>query len=269
MEYAQFNNPQNVPALEIYHGTRFFITGEIQRVVRGEVSIDDAARLLAAHALRQRIATEEEFKNARHDPLTGLPTRLAFLEELEKHVNAYNELRKTLEGRPEDEYTDEEREKLQKASFGVLFIDLDDFKKKNDTYGHDVGDEILKEASSRLQRNVRQGHIAMPEGVQEQRNIEETDLAARYGGEELVGIIGGVRTEDELSVIGNRIITAFNEEPFSTASGPLPQTASIGGAIYIGGNVMDTLKLADQRVYGAKQQGKNVYSGKEIGPKST
>jgi two-component system cell cycle response regulator len=137
---------------------------------------------------------------------------------------------------------------VQRASLGgdpvaALLVDIDHFKRINDTFGHDVGDEVLKEFAVRLATNVR--------GI---------DLACRYGGEEFVVIMPDTELKDALR-IAERLRLHVAGSPFRAPglAEPLSVTISIGVACTEGaGDTQDALlKRADEAVYEAKAHGRN------------
>ncbi len=124
----------------------------------------------------------------------------------------------------------------------VLMMDIDHFKKVNDTHGHAVGDLVLKEFANRIGKNIR--------GV---------DLAARYGGEEFVVMMPETPT-DWAFMIGDRLRQEVCDNPFEvgTASGPLTVTVSIGvSTSYEGQPPSALLEAADKALYEAKASGRN------------
>ncbi|TNE60741.1 MAG: diguanylate cyclase, partial [Alphaproteobacteria bacterium] len=124
----------------------------------------------------------------------------------------------------------------------VLMMDIDHFKKVNDTYGHAVGDLVLKEFANRIAKNVR--------GV---------DLAARYGGEEFVVMMPETPT-DWAFMIGDRLRQEVAENPFEVGlpSGPLTITVSIGVATSDPSqSPSQLLEAADKALYDAKAGGRN------------
>jgi two-component system, cell cycle response regulator len=124
----------------------------------------------------------------------------------------------------------------------LLILDVDHFKAVNDTYGHDVGDQVLREVASRITTSLR--------GI---------DLSCRFGGEEFVAAFSGVDTERALQ-IADRLRRKIGEEPFSvhTERGPLTVTVSIGAATSHGGDTAESLlKRADNALYRAKKDGRN------------
>lgn len=124
----------------------------------------------------------------------------------------------------------------------VLMMDIDHFKKVNDTHGHAVGDLVLKEFANRIGKNIR--------GV---------DLAARYGGEEFVVMMPETPT-DWAFMIGDRLRQEVSDNPFEvgTASGPLTVTVSIGVSTSVEGQSPSALlEAADKALYEAKESGRN------------
>ncbi|MGE0847095.1 MAG: PleD family two-component system response regulator [Flavobacteriaceae bacterium] len=156
------------------------------------------------------------------DPMTGLYNR----RYMEGHMDTL--LAEALDrGRP----------------MSLLIMDIDFFKSVNDTYGHDVGDEVIKEFSHRLRRNTR--------GI---------DLACRYGGEEFVIVMPD--TDMSLAVrVAERVRRCIADEPFTVENGArkLEITTSVGVAgIENHEDTRETLlKRADQALYSAKRTGRN------------
>ncbi|HYD69177.1 PleD family two-component system response regulator [Azospirillum sp.] len=125
----------------------------------------------------------------------------------------------------------------------VLMFDIDHFKDVNDTWGHDVGDDVLKEVASRASRNLR-----------------TFDLVARLGGEEFVVILPD--TDDEAArIVAERLRTRIADAPFAVSApvGEIAVTVSVGVAV--GGRLGDTadnlIKRADAALYQAKRSGRN------------
>jgi two-component system cell cycle response regulator len=137
---------------------------------------------------------------------------------------------------------------VQRASLGgdpvaALLVDIDHFKRINDTFGHDVGDEVLKEFAVRLATNVR--------GI---------DLACRYGGEEFVVIMPDTELKDAIRIAERlRLHVAGSAFRAPGLAEPLSVTISVGVSCTEGeGDTQDALlKRADEAVYEAKAQGRN------------
>lgn len=131
--------------------------------------------------------------------------------------------------------------------FYAMMLDLDHFKKINDTHGHPVGDEVLREASKRFRRAIR-----------------DSDILGRYGGEEFVLLLIGV-TAQQAQIVAERLRKSIAISPFQTQSGPLAVTCSIGVAEAISPpesvtlDLQALLKEADIALYQAKQQGRDRF----------
>lgn len=130
-----------------------------------------------------------------------------------------------------------------KRPLSVLLMDIDHFKSINDTYGHLVGDEILREFSNRLTQTKR-----------------PDDLLCRYGGEEFVLILGETELTQAVE-IAERCREQIAVQPFASAEGNIPVTVSMGAAELLSTDEAITptglLKIADDRLYRAKQSGRN------------
>jgi len=127
----------------------------------------------------------------------------------------------------------------------LLILDLDHFKKVNDTYGHLVGDELLRQAASRLKTTVR-----------------EEDIFARFGGEEFCVVLSET-VKESARICAQRCLDVICDTPFTTASGEINCTVSIG----IGEtdkkvvSPEELIKLADDNLYRAKELGRNQIHG--------
>ncbi len=160
-------------------------------------------------------AQAELARQALSDPLTGLPNRLVLLDRL-THALALAD--------------------RQGTSVGVLFLDLDGFKEVNDTYGHERGDEVLRQVAARLSGAVREG-----------------DTAVRLGGDEFVVVCEQVAEPEQVRALRKRIGTLFHE-PFQVGSEQLSMHASIGMAVGSGGPAEVLLSQADAAMYRVKRQ---------------
>ncbi len=160
---------------------------------------------------------------ATHDALTGLPNRTLILDRVEQMLV---------------------RSRRNQTPVAALFVDLDNFKGINDTLGHDVGDELLKAVTSRLQGVVR-----------------ETDALGRLGGDEFVVIAEELSLAAGPELIAERLLEAL-KEPFKLAfeqETHLTVTASIGIAMGERASAEELLRDADIAMYRAKWDGRNRY----------
>lgn len=159
---------------------------------------------------------------AYHDALTDLPNRTLFNDRIQQAIR---------------------QAKRYAEQFGVLFLDLDNFKSINDSLGHAVGDQLLIEVSRRLSSSIR-----------------EYDTVARMGGDEFSILVTDIKKIDDLAELALHIIKQF-ELPFKVDNTDFFVTASMGIACYPqdGDNVADLLRYADSAMYFAKKSGGNTY----------
>jgi diguanylate cyclase (GGDEF)-like protein/PAS domain S-box-containing protein len=179
---------------------------------------DMSAQKDAETALRNK--EETIARMAYFDALTGLPNRALFMDRL---GNAIRNAKRSGNG------------------LAVIFIDLDDFKRVNDTMGHWAGDLLLKEVGDRIQRSVR-----------------DSDTLSRMGGDEFAVLIPSNKDAKEADIVGSRIIQAVRNRPFEINNVPHILTASIGIAIFPNNGRSDDelLKNADIAMYKSKYQTK-------------
>ena len=124
--------------------------------------------------------------------------------------------------------------------FGILFIDIDHFKNFNDTYGHDVGDDVLKFVANTFMANAR-----------------PFDLYGRWGGEEFIGIIHDINAKG-LELLGNRLRTLIENSYIIRENEKLYVTISIGATLINQNDTIDSLiKRADTLLYKSKAAGRN------------
>lgn len=159
---------------------------------------------------------------ATHDPLTGLANRTLFDTKLSKTI---------------------ENAEKSKTLFGIIFFDLDHFKKVNDTLGHEFGDFLLVQVANHLKKCTR-----------------EEDVVARLGGDEFAAIIENIDSIEPLEVIAKRCLDAIGTS--ITRDG---KTAHFGVSIGIasyptnGDTIREILNRADEAMYAAKKTGKGTY----------
>jgi diguanylate cyclase (GGDEF)-like protein len=167
-------------------------------------------------------------KDLIHDHLTGLKTRLFLTEESNVYLSAISNVTTT-----------KRKEWFGLKNISFLFIDIDYFKKINDTYGHAVGDTVLKKVSEVIIKNVREG-----------------DTVARWGGEEIVVMLLGAN-EVDAKLKAEEIRKKIEKLRFELNVN-LKVTASIGVASAFGGMLCDELVgRADKALYKAKELGRN------------
>ena len=181
------------------------------------------ANVLGSAIERQR-SEEELSRQALHDPLTGLPNRALLVDRIELGLAGAR--------------------RSPDTSLVVQFIDLDNFKRINDTLGYDVGDELLRHVARRLQAVVR-----------------EEDTVARCGGDEFVVVTRLDQRLESPLVLAQRLVTELREA-FDIRAHHLFVTASVGIAIstHHHDNAKTLLRDADAAMYQAKDQGRDRYA---------
>ena len=159
---------------------------------------------------------------AYHDPLTGLPNRVLLEDRLQQAIA---------------------QAERSRGGLALVFLDLDNFKKINDSLGHAAGDALLKEVATRLRHCVR-----------------DSDTISRQGGDEFVLILREQSGAESCLPVLAKIMEML-QEPFFSEGNELSTSASIGVALYPqDGSDFDTLrKKADMAMYRAKEAGRNTY----------
>ena len=176
------------------------------------------------HRLRRSLVQINEQKDiiehqSTHDTLTGLPMLRLARDRWNKAIGIA---------------------KRERSKAAILFIDLDDFKAVNDTFGHDAGDYVLKSVAQRISESIR-----------------EVDTAARVGGDEFIVILNGINASKDASTVTEKIKSLI-PEPIIYNDIVINISASIGIAIYPehASNAGDLLKYADMAMYSLKKAGK-------------
>ncbi|MBN2752735.1 MAG: GGDEF domain-containing protein [Rhodospirillaceae bacterium] len=198
--------PSSFPSISLYKGWVFVVITAL--LLKVWLSAEETRRDIAEAKLQEISVT---------DALTGMRNRTAFIEHLEHAVHIAAR---------------------ENRHFGLLFIDVDNFKGVNDGHGHAIGDGLLCEVGNRIQATIR-----------------ASDIASRLGGDEFVIL---VRSSEDLTTLSTRILTAMHR-PFVIQDMPLAITVSIGMSRYPEhGTTADTLlHAADAAMYRAKAEGRN------------
>ncbi|MFZ5863119.1 MAG: EAL domain-containing protein [Nitrospirota bacterium] len=206
-------------------------------------SLDDAGKILGSRGIRRIAVTDHEQRvvgiltqtdilrgylsrvefKAFHDELTGLPNRALFFDRLNQATS---------------------RIPWHTRLVAVLFLDLDHFKRINDTLGHSVGDLLLQEVAARLLSCVRDG-----------------DTVARLGGDEFAIILADVAQTNDIAVLAQKVVDRFGK-PFRVGAHELFTSASIGISICPddGTDAESLLRKTDIAMYRSKEQGRNHYN---------
>jgi diguanylate cyclase (GGDEF)-like protein/PAS domain S-box-containing protein len=160
---------------------------------------------------------------ATHDFLTGLPNRVLLHDRI-THALALA--------------------KRQHRMFAVLTVDIDDFKKVNDTYGHGEGDRLLVEIANRIKGTLR-----------------DVDTVARFGGDEFIALIPEIDSRSQVEVVAARLLAAVRQ-PFNLGSDTITPACSLGIALYPAhGTTLEALMVnSDRALYAAKRRSKSCYA---------
>ncbi len=186
---------------------------------RGEII---GFRGLSRDVTERKVLEQRLAEMATHDPLTGLPNRILFDDRLNVGLA---------------------QAQRNGSRLAVMMLDLDWFKRVNDTYGHGVGDELLKLVAQRLANNLR-----------------KSDTVGRFGGDEFVLLLPQIGAIDDATRVAQKLLDSFNE-PFAINGYKLNITTSIGIAIYpeSGDRAEMLLTNADTAMYHAKEEGRARY----------
>lgn len=173
--------------------------------------------------ITETVKLEEELSHqANHDSLTKLPNRALFQDRLTQTIASAQR---------------------NNGQFALLFIDLDQFKKINDSLGHNIGDDVLIHVASRLEKSLR-----------------EQDSLARLGGDEFTVILKNIKNIQGASKVAKKIIDSM-KEPILTNNHSLYVSSSIGISIYPkdATTQADLIKYADTAMYKAKDRGRDNF----------
>jgi len=208
---------------------------DIDNTLDGKDEIGALASALQEMVHNLKRSNEQIRYIAYHDDLTGLPNRAMFQEYL-NHVIA-------------------DARRCDKQ-FALLFLDIDDFKRVNDTLGHQAGDRLLQEITDRLAQCLRRADYV----ARIDTRGEADELLARLGGDEFVILLPDLKDAHAASSLATRLITAL-AEPLAIDDHEFYISASIGITLYPsdGKDADELVKNADIAMYHAKEQGKNDY----------
>ncbi len=179
--------------------------------------------------ITQRKENEATIKQlAFFDQVTGLPNRVLFKDRLSMAVLSAAR---------------------NKDGLALMMVDLDRFKSVNDTFGHAVGDQLLRAVGDRL-RNL----------------LRSSDTVSRIGGDEFMVLLPGINDLGDVAIVANKITAAF-QEPFTVRAQRLSVTASIGVGVYPehGGTAEALIEHADMAMYRAKALGRNIWQWSPAG----
>lgn len=200
---------------------------DISSHARKELKLKQAIRALKKGYDEIKLSEEEAHKKAGYDPLTGVYNRLGLNKALKSSVlNAGQDRR-----------------------YAVFFIDIDDFKYVNDTYGHLIGDVLLQQVAGRLNNSIRNG------------GERAADLLARFGGDEFVIILTNIGSRSEISGCAQRIVQTLRK-PFFIDGNRILITLSLGISVYPddSDDIDSLIQKADYAMYTIKQSGKNNHA---------
>lgn len=200
----------------------FAVFGEKTGIDSERIAVLEQFATVASIAVKNAMAHQEAKHQAFHDPLTGLPNR------------AYLSIR-----------MEEEMERVRSGEPGgaVAFIDLDDIKTINDSFGHSCGDGVIKAAAKQL--SVTAG---------------PNSFLARVGGDEFVVMICGEENLKNIAALADRLVSSSNRE-YYVGGRSILLSASVGVTIYPtdGGSAEELLKNAENALYAAKSAGRNCW----------
>ena len=202
-----------------------------------ELERDGEARVVGTiQDISLRKTTEEKIKKlAYYDSTTGLANRTRLTQLAKEAIESAQSRGRVV---------------------GILFLDLDHFKRINDTFGHDVGDELLQQVANRLRHCVRLSDTVG--GVPEFERSEKT--VARLGGDEFVLLLAGLAKAGDVEIVAERVKKHLTKK-FSVAGKDVFISGSVGISIFPdnGETVADLLRHADAAMYHAKNNGRNRF----------
>jgi diguanylate cyclase (GGDEF)-like protein len=233
------NGLTSTHAVPVLIGHRLY--GVFELFSADEIAVDDVTAEMLEHvgdlvgrAVERKLADEKIRRLAYRDDLTGLPNRQRFHQLLAGSVALAQRTQRRM---------------------ALLFMDLDGFKKINDTMGHEVGDRLLAEVASRFARAVRiSDHLGRAESG------EETQAISRLGGDEFTVLLSEISQPGDAALVAERLLGTL-EQPIVLAGKEVFVSISIGIAVYPedGRESESLLRNADAAMYFAKGRGRNRY----------
>ena len=240
------------PLRRLSVAARALADGDLEQKIEiaGSGEIRQLAESFAAMIGRLKSNIEQIYQLAYVDRITRLPNREYFRMELTRSIH---------------------RAKRRGVSGALLFVDLDGFKRVNDTLGHELGDTLLTGFAERISAVLRADDtvcfLAADEGEEPSElagktgaHGKERQVLARLGGDEFTVLLSEIREETDAATVARRIVAAM-EEPFELAGNEVRIGASVGIATFPrdGGDYATVLKCADMAMYQAKKEGKGTY----------
>ncbi|WP_273282944.1 EAL domain-containing protein [Methylibium petroleiphilum] len=192
----------------------------VELITRSIMRNGERLRLVIVRDIRERVAAQARIHHlAHHDALTGLPNRAAFGLQLEQLTASH---------------------RSGDAQIALLFIDLDHFKRINDSLGHLVGDLLLQTVTARITDNLR-----------------ADDLVARFGGDEFMVLIPGVTDRSVVEQVAGKLLAVI-EAPLEAAGRSISVSPSIGVSLFPehGRTPAELIQHADAAMYMAKARGR-------------
>src|ERR1700689_1242017 len=223
----EHSNSEQLPEVKSALDKKEAVTRKLHEAAESLTALSQALRIqtrdrtMVDHQLAAALEQEEGSRTAYlHDNLTGLPNRVLFKDRLEHGIA---------------------QAKRHNWILAVMFVDLDNFKSINDTYGHDAGDAVLQAVAMRLAHNSR-----------------NDDTVSRYGGDEFLFLLTPLHEQKDIAMIAAKILKAI-QAPCDVRIGDVIVKpcleASIGISVFPkdGASASALIKRADEAMYGAKE----------------
>ncbi|WP_251259568.1 sensor domain-containing diguanylate cyclase [Echinimonas agarilytica] len=235
-----------------------FSDAQTDMIVAHKESLEsyERAQRLQQQALQAQAVATDELERKVQERTFELEVTLRELEETNRRLEEQSTVdaltgvknRKHFDRRFVAEFR---RSRREQTPLSVMMLDIDRFKNVNDTYGHLVGDECIRQVAQRIQSVIKR----------------PTDVVTRYGGEEFAVILPATHI-DGAKQVAQDIITAVRQTPLITSDGPLTVTISAGISDAVANNDLrpeDLLTAADQALYKAKSAGRDQYQVQAVG----